>query len=137
MTGKSEYLLAIYIEQNRASPPVSFGRIAELLDRSPATVTEMCQRLDDENLVDHEPYEGVTLTDEGREAAAAHHETYVILSWFFRSVLDLDEYEREAMEMAGTISQDVASRLAATLPYDDDSHPAAVSDLGALDEQQE
>lgn len=132
MTGKSAYLLAIYIEENRASPPVSFGRIAELLDRSPATVTEMCQRLDGENLVEHEPYDGVTLTEEGRQVATGHHETYVILSWFFRSVLDLDDYEREAMEMAGTISQDVATRLAATLPYGSD--PATEPDLRGADE---
>lgn len=119
MASRLEYLLAIYIEERRDAPPVSFDRIAEMLDRSPATVTEMCQRLDEKCLVRHDRYEGVTLTDEGQQRAEAYHERYVILSWFFRSVLDLEEYEREAMEMAGAVSPETADRLADTLPYTD------------------
>lgn len=121
MTSKLEYLLAIYIEQSRGVRPVPFDRIAELLDRSPATVTETCQRLDDQELVRHEPYQGVTLTDEGNDVAESYHDRYVILSWFFRSILDLEDYEREAMTMAGAISPEVAQRLAATLPYTEES----------------
>jgi DtxR family Mn-dependent transcriptional regulator len=130
MTSKVQYLLAIYIEQNRGSSPVSFDRIAEMLDRSPATVTETCQRLDDDGLVRHEPYQGVTLTDDGREVAESYHDRYVILSWFFRSILDLEHYEREAMEMAGAVSPEVADRLAATLPYDGPSgEPTSSAEL--------
>ncbi|SDJ57241.1 iron (metal) dependent repressor, DtxR family [Halovenus aranensis] len=121
MTSKLEYLLAVYIEESRGSRPVPFDKIADKLDRSPATVTETCQRLDEEGLVRHEPYQGVTLTSDGREVAESHHDRYVVLSWFFRSILDLEEYEREAMEMAGVISPEVADRLAATLPYTDES----------------
>lgn len=121
MTSKPEYLLALYIEESRKSPPVSFGRVAELLDRSPATVTEMCQRLDEDGLVRHDPYHGVTLTEEGAKAAESYHERYVIFSWFFRSVLGLEEYEREAREMASAVSPETASRLASTLPYTDES----------------
>jgi DtxR family Mn-dependent transcriptional regulator len=40
----------------------------------------------------------------------------VTLSWFFRSVLELDDYEMEAMRLAGMVSPNVAQRLAATLP---------------------
>jgi DtxR family Mn-dependent transcriptional regulator len=121
MSNKPEYLLAIYIEENRGTPPVSFDRIGERLDKSPATVTEMCQRLDDEDLLRYDQYRGVTLTDRGTEIAASHHERYVILSWFFRSLLELEDYEREAMRMASAVSPEVANRLAATLPYTDHS----------------
>ena len=41
---------------------------------------------------------------------------HVIVSWFFRDVLDLDAHEEEAMELAGFLSPTVAERLAATLP---------------------
>ena len=119
MTGAPQYLLAIYIAEHRQDPPVSFGVVADVLDRSPASVTEMCQRLDEQGLVAHEPYEGVTLTDEGREQAEDLHETYVTLSWFFRDVLELDDYEEEAMAMAGTVSADVTERLATALLSDD------------------
>jgi len=39
----------------------------------------------------------------------------VTLSWFFRAVLDLDAYEREAMRMAGLVSPLVTDRLVETL----------------------
>ncbi len=94
---------------------MSPGRVAELVDRSPAAATEMLQRLEADGLVDREPYRGATLTDAGREHASDLHETYVALSWFFRDVLDLDAHEREAMEMAGLLSPDVADRLVTLL----------------------
>ncbi|KOX93632.1 metal-dependent transcriptional regulator [Haloarcula rubripromontorii] len=118
MSTAPEYLLAIYIAQHRDEPPVAPGKLGELLDRSPAAVTEMCQRLAEEDLVTYEPYEGVTLTETGREEAAELHEAYVTVSWFFRGVLDLDDHETEAMELAGLVSPMVAERLAATLPCD-------------------
>ncbi|WP_058994372.1 metal-dependent transcriptional regulator [Haloarcula sp. CBA1127] len=113
-----EYLLAIYIAQHRDDPPVAPGELGEMLDRSPAAVTEMCQRLAEDGLVSYEPYDGVTLTESGRQEAAELHEAYVTVSWFFRGVLDLDDHETEAMELAGLVSPMVAERLAATLPCD-------------------
>lgn len=121
MNGEPQYLLAIYIAQHRREPPIASGTLAEMLDRSPAAATEMCQRLADDGLVSNEPYEGVTLTDAGRERAAALHESYVTVSWFFRDVLELDDHETEAMELAGLLSPAVARRLAATLPCDTDA----------------
>ena len=127
MTGAPQYLLAIYIAEHRQDPPVAFGIVADICDRSPASVTEMCQRLDGQGLVIHEPYEGVTLTDEGRERARDLHETYVTLSWFFRDVLELDDHEGEAIAMAGTVSADVTERLATALLSDDP--PQSVTDI--------
>lgn len=133
MSGASQYLLAVYIAQQRGDPPVPPGAVAEALDRSPAAATEALQRLADDGLVSYEAYEGATLTERGRERAARLHETYVTLSWFFRSVLDLEDYESEAMELAGLVSPAVAERLAATLPCDAetpglDGSTAAVTD---------
>ena len=118
MTAQSQYLLALYIAQHRESPPVSPGIVAELLDRTAGTAVEVFHDFDEAGLVEYEPYRGVELTEAGRERAQELHETYVTLSWFFRSVLDLDEAEREAMEMAGVLSPDSVQRLVALLPYD-------------------
>jgi DtxR family Mn-dependent transcriptional regulator len=130
MSGRARYLLAVYVVESRDGPPVSSGEVAAVLDRSPAAVTEALGRLDDAGLVDLEPYEGATLTDAGRDAASELHESYVRLSWFFRSVLDLDDHEAEAMELAGAVSPDVAARLTDTLPYDDGDHPDVVGESG-------
>jgi len=119
MNGSPQYLLAIYIAQHRHDPPIPPGVIAEMLDRSPAAVTEMCQRLAENGVVSYEPYEGATLTESGRERAMALHESYVTVSWFFRRVLELDDCESEAMELAGLVSPTVTKRLAATLPFTD------------------
>jgi DtxR family transcriptional regulator, Mn-dependent transcriptional regulator len=116
MKGITRYLLALYILEHREDPPISPGTVAELLDKSPASITGMFQRLDDDGLISYEPYKGATLTETGRERAATLHESYVTVSWFFREVLDLDAHEEEAMELAGFLSPSVAERLAATLP---------------------
>ncbi|MDS0299678.1 metal-dependent transcriptional regulator [Halogeometricum sp. S1BR25-6] len=118
MSERSQYLLALYIVEHRRRPPVAPGRVAELVGRTSATAIEAFHRFDEEGLVDYEPYEGVELTGRGRDVAADLHETYVTLSWFFRSVLELDDYEDEAMQMAGVLSSDVAARLASTLPFE-------------------
>jgi DtxR family Mn-dependent transcriptional regulator len=118
MSGTAQYLLALYIAEQRGSPPVSSGEVADLVDRSQATATQMLQDLETDGVLTYEPYEGATLTDAGRARAADVHETYVTLSWFFRSVLDLEAYESEAMEMAGLIDPAVAERLTELLPYE-------------------
>jgi DtxR family Mn-dependent transcriptional regulator len=79
----------------------------------------MLQRLDDRGLVAYEPYKGATLTTAGRDRAAELHESYVTLSWFFRSVLDLETHESEAMEVAGVIDPSVTDRLRTILPVDE------------------
>jgi DtxR family Mn-dependent transcriptional regulator len=126
MSGRPQYLLAIYILEQREEPPVSSGAVASMLDRSPASVSEAFGRLQADGLVDREPYEGVTLNADGRALASDLHESYVTLSWFFRSVLDLDGHETEAMELAAVVSPTVASRLVEALPYDG-SGPSSTS----------
>ena len=49
--------------------PVPIGRVAERLGVSPVSANEMMKRLADQDLIDHQPYKGVTLTDSGRELA--------------------------------------------------------------------
>ena len=128
MSGAAQYLLAVYILDHRDDEPVRTSDVADTLDRSPGTVTETFQRLDADGLVEDDAYEGVTLTDAGRERATELHEAYVALSWFFRRVLELDDYEAEAMELAGLVSPDVAERLADTLLAETDAPSPADSE---------
>jgi len=119
MSGADLYLLAVYIETQHSGTPVSSGALVDRLDKSPPSVTEMLQRLDEQGLVVYEPYEGATLTDAGLDRATDLHESYVTLSWFFRSVLELETHESEAMELAGVIDPSVAERLATVLPVEE------------------
>jgi Mn-dependent DtxR family transcriptional regulator len=115
MTDASQYLLVCYLAARDGGEPVSPGDVADTLDRSPSVATETLQRLERRGYLRYEPYEGATLTERGREAAADLHERYVVLSTFFREVLDLAEPDREAMALAGSVSSLVTDRVAETL----------------------
>jgi len=121
MNGASQYLLVLYRAERRSAGPVSSGTVADEVGRSPAATTEMLQRLEDRGLVAHEPYEGATLTAEGRNRAEDLYGTYATLSRFFRDVLELEAHDEEAMALAGTLSPAVADRLEATLLPDAES----------------
>ncbi|ELZ72859.1 metal-dependent transcriptional regulator [Haloferax sp. Atlit-10N] len=117
MIGAPQYLLTLYIAEREddEETPISPGYVADALDRSPPAATERLQNLDAKGLVRYEPYEGATLTDEGRDAAGELYDTYRILSRFCRDVLGVDDHEDEAMQLVGNVSPTVAERLAATL----------------------
>ncbi|WP_136590500.1 metal-dependent transcriptional regulator [Salinigranum halophilum] len=121
MSGAPQYLLVLYLVEQADSDPVAPGVVADALDRSPAATTEMLQRLAARGLVTHEPYEGATLTPDGREDAEELYETYVTLSRFFDEVLGLDDADEEAMRLAGNVSPVVADRLATSLLEDRDT----------------
>lgn len=115
----AQYILAIRRLRAEEGTPVPTGSIAAELDRSPAAATEMADRLAERGLVEHEPYEGVVLTEEGEARADRLARTYEILCRFCRDVLCIDDYEAEASALVGTVSADVAERLAEVLLTDE------------------
>jgi len=123
MSDAANYLLVVFQLAEAESEPVPTGRVAAELDRSPSATTEMLQRLDEQGFLTHEPYSGVTLTDEGREHGAALHESYLVLRQFFDDVLTLTDPETEARELVGSISPRVTERLATTVLGLDSERP--------------
>src|SRR6478609_5254847 len=63
-----DYLKAIY-ELERVGEPATTNDIALQLRVSAASVSGMVRRLADQGLITHEPYRGVRLTSDGRQAA--------------------------------------------------------------------
>lgn len=119
MVPDARYLLAIRTLRPNETTPVSTGSIADELGRSPSAATEMVERLNERGLVEHEPYEGVVLTEKGESRADRLARTYDILCRFCRDVLRIDDYEAEASALVGTVSPDVAERLAEVLLTDE------------------
>jgi len=111
----TQYLLVVHQLAGPSGEPVASGRVADELDRSPSSATEMLQRLADQGLVDYQPYKGTRLTDAGRERAVELQESYLVLRRFFDDVLELDDPDAEAFELAGSVSPLVADRLATTV----------------------
>lgn len=68
------------------------------------------------------------LTPAGRERAADLRDTYEVLCRFLRDVLDVDDYEREAVRPAGGVSPTVAARLDETPLSDGVEAPDAAPD---------
>ncbi len=67
---KEDYIKEIY-KLGGAEQQVNNKQIAEILNVSPASVTEMLGKLQKEELIVYEPYKGTKLTEEGMKAAVA------------------------------------------------------------------
>jgi DtxR family Mn-dependent transcriptional regulator len=72
MTTLSEenYLKAIYHLGKQGTVAVSTNAIAEKVDSKASSVTDMVKKLADKNLANYVKYQGVSLTEKGRIAAA-------------------------------------------------------------------
>jgi len=64
-----EMYLKSLAELGGGESPVSIGRVAERLEVSPVSASEMMKRLVDQGLVTHQPYKGVILTRNGLRVA--------------------------------------------------------------------
>jgi len=105
----------VYELAESADERVSTTTISDAVDRSRPTTTEAIQRLDDHGLVDYEAYQGVRLTDDGRERASSLHEEYEVLSRFFDDVLGVEAASEEAADLVGVVSPTVLGRLDETV----------------------
>ena len=106
-----QYLKAIYLLQEAEDGPAATGAVADQLDVSPASANEMIGKLADRDLVVHEKYKGVQLTDEGIERARDALRTYCIIERFLVNVLEVEEFTTEARELENVIDETVAERL--------------------------
>ena len=106
-----QYLKTIYLLQRQEDGPAATGAIAEQLDVSPASTTEMIGKLEAEGLATHEKYKGVTLTEGGIERARDSLRTYCIIERFLANVLDVPDFPTEARELESVIDDTVADRL--------------------------
>ncbi len=110
------YLDALY-GLHLEGEPIRTTAIAKELDLSPASVTEMVQRLASEGYVDYERYHGVRLTPKGVAAATDVLRRRRLLQVFLINVLglDLDLAKDESQRIEHAISPEVEDRLCALL----------------------
>lgn len=111
MNTADQYLKAIYLVQRQEDGPASTGALADQLGVSPASANEMIGKLQEQDLVNHEKYKGVTLTATGRERAREALQTYCIIERFLFNVLEVNSFREEARELESVIDDTVAERL--------------------------
>jgi DtxR family Mn-dependent transcriptional regulator len=111
-----DYLKAIYslVEHGEVA---STSSIAEALDVQPASVTGMVKRLAESGYLEHAPYRGVQLTEEGKRAALLilrrHRvlETYLVQRLGYR----WEDVHEEAERLEHAASDQLIDRMAGAL----------------------
>lgn len=111
MNTSDQYLKAIYLVQQVENGPASTGRVADMLDVSPASANEMIGKLEERGFADHEKYKGVSLTDDGITRAREALQTYCIIERFLAEVLEVERFREEARALETVIDSTVAERL--------------------------
>jgi len=111
MTTADQYLRTIYVLQQASDTPASTGDVADRLGVSPASANEMIGKLVNWGLVTHEKYTGTVVTEAGEHQARTLVETYCVIQRFLHTVLDVDDYRREARAIETVLNPTVAERL--------------------------
>lgn len=129
-----DYLKSIYKLQEKDGK-VSTGILAEYLNVKPASATGMIKKLKTMNLVCHERYQGVTLTDAGRTIALEIIRHHRLLELYLFKALGVpwDGVHEEAEKLEHVISEDVEARMDEILGYPTaDPHGAPIPDKNGV-----
>src|SRR6476619_8551141 len=113
-----DYLKAIY-QLSPEGRPASTSEIAHLLALAPPAVTGMVKRLSEHGLLEHVPYRGVQLTDEGRRAALRMVRRHRLIEAYLVEFLGYswDTVHVEAERLEHAVSDTLVERMAAALGH--------------------
>jgi DtxR family Mn-dependent transcriptional regulator len=116
-----DYLKAIYTLETE-DKGASTTKIADSLDVSSASATNMVKRLDKMGLVDYESYKGARLTDSGKKIALEIIRHHRLLELYLLEVMGYswDEVHDEAEKLEHHISERFEDKIAQLL--DDPTH---------------
>lgn len=103
----------------QGNSPAGTGQIATALSVSPGTVTSMLKTLSESGLAEYTPYEGVRLTDSGRNLALRVLRRHRLIELFLSKTLELswDEVHEEAENMEHAVSDHLIDRIEKFLGY--------------------
>ncbi|HOU39752.1 MAG TPA: metal-dependent transcriptional regulator [Promineifilum sp.] len=108
-----EYLAEIYRLQED-SPTVSTTSLADRLNVSPPAIPRMLKRLQSVGFVKHVPYQGVELTERGREEALREIRRHRLLEVFLVNVMGFtwDETHEHADDLSAGLNDRLTERMA-------------------------
>jgi DtxR family Mn-dependent transcriptional regulator len=113
-----DYLKAIrHLQQE--SVPVSTSSLAQHLDRSPASITNMIKSLAERGLVEHEPYHGVRLSEAGEREALRIIRRHRVIEAYLIEMLDYswDLVHAQAERLEHAASDELVERMASALGH--------------------
>ena len=112
-----DYAKAVYALETRGGAAVSTNDLAARLGVTPASVSGMVRKLTEVGIVEHEPYHGVRLTDEGRRVALEVLRHHRLLELFLAQELGMswDRVHAEAEVLEHVLSEELETLIAARL----------------------
>ena len=123
-----EYLEAIF-KCNERGEAAKTTELADKLNISPPSVTEMIKKLANEGLIEYEPYKGAILTGKGTALAQRVVRKHRLLERFLQDVLGLkrEKVHDEACKLEHSLSEETSAALCKALDVPktcpDDSQP--------------
>ncbi len=134
-----DYAKAIYALERAMGDAVTTNALAARLGVTPASASGMVKRLGELGLVEHEPYRGVTLTDEGRRVALEVMRHHRLLELYLVQSLGVpwDRVHAEAEVLEHVLSDELEELIAAKLgnpTHDPHGDPIPTREL-TIDEQ--
>ncbi|MDW5563517.1 MAG: metal-dependent transcriptional regulator [Methanomassiliicoccus sp.] len=113
-----DYLACIY-DLTREVGSVKTTAIAAKLDLTPASVTEMTQKLAAEGYLNYEKYKGVTLTSKGRKVAERIKRRHRLLERFLVDIVGMqkEQSHQEAMKLEHNVSDGTVEVINQILNY--------------------
>ena len=111
-----DYLKVVFNLTERGDA-ASTSAIADALEVQPASVTGMVKRLAESGLLEHEPYKGVRLTDQGSREALRVIRRHRILETYLSERLGYswDDVHDEAERLEHAASDELIERMATAL----------------------
>jgi len=112
-----DYAKAIYALELRAGDAVTTNALAERLGVTPGSASGMVKRLAELGLVEHEPYRGVQLTEDGRRVALEVIRHHRLLELYLVQSLGVpwDRVHEEAEVLEHVLSEELEELIAAKL----------------------
>jgi DtxR family Mn-dependent transcriptional regulator len=112
-----DYAKAIYALEARDGGPVSTNALADRLGVTAASASGMAKRLGELGLVEHQPYRGVSLTDDGRRVALEVMRHHRLLELYLVQSLGVpwDRVHEEAEVLEHVLSEELEELIAAKL----------------------
>jgi DtxR family transcriptional regulator, Mn-dependent transcriptional regulator len=112
-----DYAKAIYALERRGNDAVSTNALAERLGVTPASASGMIKRLGELGLVEHRPYRGVLLTEQGRRVALEVMRHHRLLELYLVQNLGVpwDQVHKEAEVLEHVLSEELEELIAVKL----------------------
>jgi DtxR family Mn-dependent transcriptional regulator len=129
-----DYAKAIYALELREGEAVSTNALADRMGVTAASASGMVKRLGELGLVEHQPYRGVSLTDDGRRIALEVMRHHRLLELYLVETLGVpwDRVHQEAEVLEHVLSEELEELIASKLgdpTHDPHGDPIPTRDL--------